>query len=59
MLISIGFQIQDDVLDVVGEENRLGKKPGSDLFMHKQTLLTIKLREKTVKYLLRWIQGLI
>jgi len=45
--LGLGFQIQDDVLDVVGNETRLGKKTGSDLSMHKQTLLTIKLREKT------------
>ena len=45
--LGLGFQIQDDVLDVVGNESRLGKKTGSDLSMHKQTLLTIKLREKT------------
>ncbi len=45
--LGLGFQIQDDVLDVVGNESRLGKKIGSDLSMHKQTLLTIKLREKT------------
>ena len=45
--LGLGFQIQDDVLDVVGDESHLGKKTGSDLSMHKQTLLTIKLREKT------------
>ena len=44
--IGMGFQIQDDLLDVVADENRLGKKVGSDLEMNKKTILTIKLSEK-------------
>lgn len=44
--IGMGFQIQDDLLDVIADENKLGKKVGSDLFMHKKTILSIKLREK-------------
>lgn len=44
--LGLGFQIQDDLLDIIAAENNLGKKIGSDLKMHKQTLLTIRLREK-------------
>ena len=39
--IGIAFQIQDDILDVVGEEEKLGKKVGSDLDNHKSTYVTL------------------
>jgi len=41
--IGMGFQIQDDLLDVIADETKLGKKVGSDLAMHKKTILTTKL----------------
>lgn len=44
--LGMGFQIQDDLLDVMADENLLGKKVGSDFAMHKQTILTLKLRDK-------------
>lgn len=46
--LGMGFQIQDDLLDVMADEARLGKKVGSDLAMNKQTILTILLRNKKV-----------
>lgn len=42
--LGMGFQVQDDLLDTMGETDRIGKTAGSDLAMHKQTILTIKLR---------------
>lgn len=45
--LGMGFQIQDDVLDVFAEEKDLGKKVGSDLARHKQTILTIRLEQRT------------
>jgi geranylgeranyl pyrophosphate synthase len=44
--LGMAFQIQDDLLDVMAEEDMLGKDVGSDLLMHKQTILTILLSEK-------------
>lgn len=44
--LGLGFQIQDDLLDITASQEDLGKKVGSDLQMHKQTLLTIRLRKK-------------
>ena len=35
--IGYGFQITDDILDIIGEEDKLGKKIGSDLENHKST----------------------
>ena len=39
--IGIAFQIQDDILDVTGKEEELGKPVGSDAKNHKQTYVTI------------------
>ena len=40
--IGIAFQVQDDILDVIGDTAVLGKKVGSDEANHKQTYVTIK-----------------
>ncbi len=39
--IGIAFQIQDDILDVIGDSEVLGKMVGSDAQNHKQTYVTI------------------
>lgn len=40
--IGIAFQIQDDILDVVGDSAELGKATGSDALNHKRTYVTLK-----------------
>ncbi|EQF19799.1 polyprenyl synthetase family protein [Clostridioides difficile CD149] len=35
--IGLSFQIVDDILDIVGDEAKLGKKVGSDIENHKST----------------------
>jgi geranylgeranyl diphosphate synthase type II len=35
--VGLAFQIQDDILDLVGDEGKLGKKTGSDIKQHKVT----------------------
>ncbi|HDD36601.1 MAG TPA: polyprenyl synthetase family protein, partial [Archaeoglobus veneficus] len=44
----IGFQIQDDVLDLVGKE-KIGKDWGSDIVEGKKTLIVINAFEKGVE----------
>lgn len=44
-LLGIGFQIQDDLLDYIGEEKMMGKKVGSDLKLNKKTYVTLKYQE--------------
>jgi geranylgeranyl diphosphate synthase type II len=44
--LGMAFQIQDDLLDIIGEEDKFGKKIGSDLVEGKKTFLFIKALEK-------------
>ena len=44
-LLGLGFQIQDDLLDFVADEEKLGKTVGSDFRMDKKTYVTLKYRE--------------
>ncbi len=60
-LIGIAFQIQDDLLDVVGNERLFGKKLGSDLVEGKKTFLLVnalkKARENDLKKLNKLIEN--
>ncbi len=44
--MGIAFQIQDDLLDVIGNENLFGKKKGSDLVEGKKTFLLVNAQKK-------------
>lgn len=45
--IGIAFQIQDDILDVIGDSKELGKNVGSDAQNNKQTYVTMNGLEKS------------
>ena len=40
--LGIAFQIQDDILDVFGDEYNFGKKIGGDIIQNKKTFLLLK-----------------
>ncbi len=44
--IGMGFQIQDDLLDFVADQSKLGKAVGSDWKLDKKTYVTLKYQEK-------------
>jgi geranylgeranyl pyrophosphate synthase len=49
--LGLAFQIQDDVLDVIGNEEQLGKKIGSDETNHKSTYVSLLGIEESQKYI--------
>lgn len=49
MDIGLAFQIQDDILDVVGNSEELGKPVGSDAANGKQTYVTLKGFDRSVE----------
>ncbi len=44
--LGIAFQLQDDILDSFGDENKFGKQSGGDIIQNKKTLLLIEAMEK-------------
>lgn len=44
--VGMAFQIQDDLLDVVGDPDKFGKKVGGDIATGKKTYLTVLALEK-------------
>lgn len=45
--LGLAFQIQDDVLDVIGDQEQLGKNIGSDIENHKSTYVSLLGIEKS------------
>lgn len=58
-LIGLAFQIKDDILDVIGEEEKLGKKVGSDKEKGKFTFVNIFGLEKSQKMVVELTQNAI
>jgi geranylgeranyl diphosphate synthase type II len=48
--VGIAFQLQDDILDVYGDQNKFGKKVGGDIVANKKTYLLLKAFECANKY---------
>ncbi len=56
--MGLAFQIQDDLLDIMAEENHLGKTWGSDIKRKKQTLLLIQARKNATPDTLKEINDI-
>jgi geranylgeranyl diphosphate synthase type II len=56
--LGISFQLQDDMLDVYGTSDSIGKRKGGDILSNKKTFLKLKAMEKAdpnqKKALLNW-----
>ena len=48
--LGVAFQIKDDILDIEGDEKKLGKKTQKDLVRGKETFITIMGLEKSRAY---------
>lgn len=44
--LGIAFQLKDDLLDVYGDQSKVGKKHAGDVFENKKTILFLKALEK-------------
>ncbi len=60
--LGIAFQIQDDLLDIIAEQEKFGKKIGSDLIEGKKTFLFLNaikkaVNEKDIKLLKKVIEN--
>lgn len=49
--IGIAFQLQDDILDVYGNEKNFGKRTGGDIIANKKTFLVLKSLEIANRYM--------
>ena len=55
--LGLAFQIQDDLLDIFGDETSMGKNLGSDISEKKQTALTIIARDNNSEKWLDFINN--
>lgn len=59
--LGIAFQLHDDILDVFGEPDKVGKQPGGDIIANKKTFLYLKSLEladtETREELIDWYSG--
>lgn len=53
--LGVAFQIQDDLLNLVGEEERYGKEAAGDLWEGKRTLMLINLVERCTPREREWV----
>lgn len=55
--LGIAFQLHDDILDVYGDSDKVGKQAGGDIISNKKTYLLLKALELANRYMLEELQG--
>jgi geranylgeranyl diphosphate synthase type II len=55
--LGIAFQLHDDILDVYGDADKVGKQSGGDIISNKKTYLLLKALELSNRYMLEELQG--
>lgn len=55
--LGIGFQVQDDLLDVIADPEKFGKTPGGDISEAKKTFLMVKTLQYCNKPERDWLVG--
>jgi farnesyl diphosphate synthase len=55
--LGLAFQIQDDILDVEGQVENLGKNPGQDAALNKQTFTSLLGLDEAKSYMLQHYQA--
>lgn len=55
--VGIGFQLQDDLLDVYADKDKFGKQVGGDILSNKKTFLLINALEKSKGETAKELQG--
>ena len=56
--LGLAFQVQDDLLDIYGDEKAFGKIPGGDIISNKKTFLLVKALEVASRSQLKQLQEL-
>jgi geranylgeranyl diphosphate synthase, type II len=57
--LGIAFQIQDDLLDVIADPEKFGKRKGGDISEAKKTFLMVKTLECCTNYEREWLGNLL
>jgi geranylgeranyl diphosphate synthase, type II len=55
--LGIAFQLHDDILDVYGDSEKVGKQSGGDIISNKKTYLLLKALEISNRYMLEELHG--
>jgi geranylgeranyl diphosphate synthase, type II len=55
--LGVAFQLHDDILDVYGDADKVGKQSGGDIISNKKTYLLLKALELSNRYMLEELQG--
>ena len=53
--LGVAFQLQDDILEIFGEEKVIGKSLGSDIIANKKTIIENSIRFLVLSFTSDWL----